>query len=80
MTAVLCGFNLAIALSGTGGYVLPAIVWVYAFILFYTASPRKAIEGKVMRYGLSRSFKVIEIGTNMQLPIGFQLSSIVSEM
>jgi len=59
-----------------GGYVLP-LKYGSLLIRFYTASPGKSNKVNVVRYGRSRSFKVIDIVTNQKnnarLPISLPL-------
>jgi len=69
-----------------GGCLWPLIVRVYYFhSLIHSEPTEKAIEDKVLRYGRSRSFKMIETGTDRKPACDFLLvfhclSFIVSEM
>jgi len=43
----------------------PRLIWPTVYIASPGNQPReKTIKGNMMHYGLSKSFKVIEIGTN----------------
>jgi len=48
----------------TRDYLLPPTVWIYLHALFQSKIWKIEIYGKVVHYVHSKSFKVIEIGTN----------------